>query len=144
MHHNRVEWKSTQASLVIIPASCHSLSNTTREHSLNTPAKASDFNFGMSSHHHNTVIQTSQLKVALPESGKVIIHRTVHFNHFQTVNILNLTHSIVIERVTTNSQFSQSLTILQMEFTIGVLFPSILIQLVCLATQKTYFSILVV
>ena len=47
--------------------------------------------------------------------------RFSHFNHFQRRHILNLTHRIIYEGPNANPQFSQSLTILQIEMTIRIL-----------------------
>ena len=60
---------------------------------------------------------TLQFQWSTIETVTLFIHFS-HFNHFQRRHILNLTYGIIRERITTNHQFFQSLTILQIEMTI--------------------------
>ena len=49
-----------------------------------------------------------------------------HFNHFQSIHILNLNRWIIGEWIATNLQFSQLRTILQIEMTSRIITPTIL------------------
>ena len=77
------------------------------------------------------IISFFQNHSSIPMKHKEIVTPFIqfsHFNHFQRRHILNLTHGIVREGITTHLQFSQSLTILQIEMTIWIITPTILLR----------------
>ena len=55
------------------------------------------------------------------------IFQITHFNHFQRIHILNLNHSVIREGITTHLQRLQLGTILQIEMTIWIITPTILL-----------------
>ena len=73
------------------------------------------------------ITATLQFQWRVVEEAAPVIQSS-HFNHFQTINTFNLTHRIIHEWLRANSQFSQLLTILQVEFTIYIHFKRVPVQ----------------
>ena len=124
MHSHQIEWTSIQASLPIILLS--SIHSQTRH--VNTDRMSS------------SQTEVISIGVSLFIISIHPIHSSIEMNHTQNWNshhsilpfrslprhILNLTHIIIREGITTHLQFSQPLTVLQSESTVCIITPIIL------------------